>query len=66
MTDREHDDEEEEVHFPRNKLFSGKIPTVSDFNESYKQTLDKTKDMYFKNGDITKPFKEFLRGKNKK
>lgn len=42
----------------------GKLPTLSDFDDSYKGVIEETKNFY-KNSDLTGPFKEFVKGKKK-
>lgn len=69
MTKEDHEDEHEEREehpYIKNWKGLGKLPTLSDFDSSYKNTLDETKEFYKKSGNLTEPFNEFVRGKKRK
>lgn len=63
MTDKE--DEEQDTYGRYGSWKKAKLPNLSDFDESYKHTIHETKEFYQETGDLTGPFKKFIKGTKK-
>lgn len=64
--DEEREEREEKDTYGRYGSWKkAKLPNLDDFGDSYKDTLGKTKEFYKETGDLTGPFKKFIKGNKK-